>query len=121
MKTKIEKKLKRKTSPNIVETIISGKKNNSWLKVANVISRPRRKKFAMNLDEINSEAKEGEVVVVPGKVLGRGDVSKKIKIVALDFSESTKEKLKKSKIEIVRLNDEIKKNPSAKGLKILGA
>lgn len=73
----------------------------------------------MNLKDIEKVTTEGDTVVVPGKVLGSGNVNKKVRICALNFSESAKEKLKESKGEIVTIIEEIKKNPKAEGIKIL--
>ena len=58
-------------------------------------------------------------VIVVGKVLGIGSISKKIEISALSFSSSALDKLKKSKIEASFVIDEIKSNPSAKNIKVL--
>ena len=55
-----------------------------------------------------------------GKVLGSGEISKKIRICALHFSESARGKLEKSKSEIVTILEEIKKNPKAEGVRVLG-
>jgi len=118
-KTKIEKKLKRKTNDELVKTIIAGKKNKNWLKVANLISYPKRKHIVFNLDEIDKKTKEGEIAIIPGKVLGTGEIHKKIKIVAFNFTETAKEKLKKSGIATAKISEEINKNPDAKGVKIL--
>lgn len=118
-KTKISKQEKRKTNPSLVETIRLAKKNEKWLDVAGLLSGPRRRKVNLNLSEIDKEVKEGDSVLIPGKVLSQGNVSKKIKVVGLGFSKNAKEKLLNSKCEVVYIKDEIKKNPSAKGLKIL--
>lgn len=121
MKTKsiIEKQLKRKTNPELVETIISAKKNKAWLEVAGLISTPRKRHSSINLEDIEKVAKEGETLVIPGKVLSQGDLNKKVKIVALNFSEKAKEKLLKSGIKSDSILNEIKSNPEAKGIKIL--
>ena len=115
-KTKIEKQLQRKTNPQLTKTIIAGKKNEKWLEVASTLSFPRRKRVNLNLEDIE---KENETILVPGKVLSQGEISKKIKIVALNFSGRAKEKLLKSKCEISTITEEIKKNPEAKGIRIL--
>ena len=80
---------------------------------------PRRNRTNINLEKIDKEIKEGETVVVPGKVLSQGDVSKKLKVVALNFSEKAKEKLLNAKCEVSNILDEIKKNPQAKNIKVL--
>jgi large subunit ribosomal protein L18e len=121
MKTKsqIETQLRRKTNPELVKTIIEAKKKDKWLTVAGIMSSPRVKKIEVNLDRINQEAKEGETIVVPGKVLSEGEISKKIKVVAFSFSEKAKEKISKAKGETLTILEEIKKNPEAKGIKVI--
>jgi large subunit ribosomal protein L18e len=118
-KTRIERKLRRKTNQNLVETIIACKKNEKWLEVAHLISMPSKKQNRINLFDINTNAKNGEIVLVPGKVLSKGELEKKVKIVALGYSESAKEKLKKNKIEMSTIDEEIKKNPEAKNIHII--
>lgn len=118
-KAKIEQQLQRKTNSVLVETIIAAKKKKEWNKIAEILSSPRRKRIDINLDKINLEAKAGDTVLVPGKVLSQGEINKKIKVVALSFSEKAKEKLLKAKCDVSDMLDEIKKNPGAKGIKIL--
>ncbi len=116
-KTKIEKQARKKSSPILVSTIIASKKNPSWMRVAEILSSSRRRKISVNLSDIEKEAKEGEKIVVPGKVLSQGEVSKKIKIAALSFSKNALKKLLNSKSEVSTILEEIKKNPEAKGVK----
>lgn len=118
-KTLIGKQVVRKSNQEIVETILAAKKEKAWLEVAGILSGPRRNYLNINLQEISKQAKEGENLVVPGKVLSQGELDKKIKIIALGFSEVAKEKLKKSGSKISYMLDEIKSNPEAKGLKVL--
>ena len=110
-KTKIEKQLQRKDSVKLIKTIIAAKKNKSWIKIAEILSGPRKNRTNLNLEEIDKKVKEEEVVVIPGKILSQGSVNKKIKIIALNFSDKAKEKLLKSKCEISSIIEEIKKNP----------
>ena len=118
-KTKIEKQSQRKANKELVKTIIRAKKNDKWLEVAGLLSRPRRLKIEKNLDEIDKESKEGDTIVVAGKVLGNGEVSKKIRIAALSFSQEAQKKLKEKKCEIISLIKEIETNKKAEGIKIL--
>lgn len=122
-KTLIEKQANRKSNSEVVETILSAKKESknskTWLEVASLISRPKRKQIKMNLDRIDNETKEGDNIVVPGKVLGQGELSKKVKIIALSFSESAIKKIEDNKGKFSYINEEIKNNKKAEGLKIL--
>jgi large subunit ribosomal protein L18e len=118
-KTKIDKQIQKKSNKELVETIIAAKKKDEWLKVARILSGPRRKAVSLNLEEINENSKDGEIIIIPGKVLSQGEISKKIKIVALGFSKKAEEKLLKSKIPSLSIIEEIKKNPHIKRCRIL--
>lgn len=117
-KTTIKKQTKRKTYAHLVETIQTARKNSAWTKVAAMLSGPRSNYVTVNLSDIDAHAKEGDTIMVVGKVLGVGDVSKKIRICALNFSASARDKLKKNKSEIVTISEEIQKNPKFQGVKI---
>ena len=119
-KTKIDSQLERKSNDKLVSTIIAAKKNEKWLQVASILSGPRRNRVTLNLNEIDKSTKEGDSVVVPGKVLSQGEISKKIAIIAFSFSAKAKEKLLKTKSHAIHIYDEIKKNPGATGLRVLG-
>jgi len=118
-KTKISKQLERKTNPFLVETIRAIKKHKPWIGIAGILSGPRRNFVNLNLREINEKSKDSETVIIPGKVLSLGELDKKIRIVAFNFSGRAKAKLSKSKSEAINIIDEIKKNPEAKGVRVL--
>ncbi|MEK6827343.1 MAG: 50S ribosomal protein L18e, partial [Nanoarchaeota archaeon] len=102
-----------------VKTIIEAKKKSKWLEIAGILSSPKINQIDINLNKINENAKEGETILVPGKVLSQGEIEKKIKVVAFSFSEKAKDKILKAKGEVSTISEEIKKNPEAKGIKIL--
>ena len=118
-KTLIEKQIQKKRNSELVQTIIAAKKQKNWIEVASILSRPRKQTKNINLGELDKEAKEGEKIIVLGKVLSQGEITKKIDISALKFSQKAKEKLLKSQSKISTILEEIKKNPEAKGIKIL--
>ena len=118
-KTLIEKQLKRKSNSELIETIIAAKKKKAWTKVAAMLAGSRKNQINVNLNELN-KLKEREKVIVPGKVLSQGEINKKVKVVALGFSEKAKEKLLKSGSDVSSILKEIKSNPEAKDIKILG-
>ncbi len=115
-KTKIENRLRQKMNPYLVDTIIKLKKTNP--EIAKYLAMPRKIRQPVNLDKINNLCSAGDAVIVPGKVLSSGELDKKIKIIAWEFSEKALEKIK-NKGEAVLLTDEIKKNPELKNLKLI--
>lgn len=78
-------------------------KNKNILEVADLLLLPKRKHIAVNIDKINKEAKDGDNVLIPGKVLGKGEINKKLNIAAFKFSEQAKEKLLKSGCKILNM------------------
>jgi large subunit ribosomal protein L18e len=115
-KTKINERMNKKGNPALVEAIMIAKKNNQ-IELAKKLSAPTRKQLSVNVGELN-ELKEDKVIIV-GKVLGGGDLKKKMSIYALGFSGQAMEKLKKAGCEFKTIYEEIKKNPKLTGVKIL--
>ncbi len=106
-KTQINKRMKRKTNPELAEALFLAKKNN-MIELGESLSLPNRKQIKLNLEKIEKETKNGERVLVPGKILGQGELTKKIKIFALGFSKQAEEKLKKAGCETGSVLDAIK-------------
>jgi large subunit ribosomal protein L18e len=117
--TTLKERKRRKTDSRLVSTIELARKQTAWNLVAFRLSGPTRKHAAFNLNQIDTLTKEGDTVIVPGKVLGVGQLHKKITICALSYSESVKQKLKNAKIAIHSIEDEIRSNPKANGVVVL--
>ncbi|MBI2631625.1 50S ribosomal protein L18e [Candidatus Pacearchaeota archaeon] len=118
-KTKLKMQLKRKTSSDLRNTISLALKNKNWNHIAKMLSTPTRNHATVNLTDIEIKTSVGDTVVIPGKVLSLGEISKKIRICALSFSSGALQKIKKTKSEIVSLAEEISKNPKAEGIKLI--
>ena len=115
-KSQIDKRVERKTNSELVETIQMAKKNNH-LVLAKRLSTPTKRQIKINMETLNT-IKEDKIIV-PGKVLGTGNLTKKLSVYALDFSEGAEKKLKKAECEFRTIKEEIKANPTLKGLKVL--
>jgi len=118
-KTKIEKQLQNKKDSYLREVIVTAKKNEKWKEIAGILSGPRKNRKNLNLGELEKLSEKENSILVSGKILSEGEVKKKMKLVAFKFSKKAREKLLKSGCEISDILEEIKKNPSAKGIKIL--
>lgn len=64
-----------------------------WRALADELDRPRRRRTAVNLSRINRHTEDGDIVAVPGKVLGAGSLSHPVVVAAFSFSETAKEKI----------------------------
>ena len=89
-----------------------------WKVIATELERSTRQKREVNVYKLDKFAREGETVIVPGKVLGSGALSKKLTVAALSFSDSAKEKIITNKGEALSIEDIMKKNP--KSIRIMG-
>ncbi len=89
-----------------------------WRAVAYHLSKPRRQRVEVNLSRINRYAAEGEVVVVPGKVLGSGELTKKVIIAAWKFSNSALEKVRRVG-EAITIEELLRRNPEGRGVRII--
>jgi len=90
-----------------------------WRYVAELLSRPTRRRVAVNVSKINRYTKEGEVVVVPGKVLGAGEIKHPVTVAAIAFSESAALKIKSAGGRVIHILDLVKENPRGSGVRII--
>jgi len=108
-----------KSMERLIEEIrkVAAKENSDfWRRIARELERPTRTRRNVNLMRINKNTKEGETIIVPGKVLGTGNLEHNVTIVAYNFSESAINKIK-SKMTIGEL---LHKNPKGKNVRIIG-
>ncbi len=90
-----------------------------WDYVAELLERPRRLRFAVNLSKINRYTEPGEVVVVPGKVLGAGTLDHPVTVAALGFSEQALEKIRAAGGKAIHILQLIRENPRGSGVRII--
>jgi len=114
------------TNP-ILQNLISNLRNRSleqnvniWKRIADDLSKPTRKRRAVNLSRINRYTNENDIIVVPGKVLGSGNLNHKLTISAYQFSKGAKEKIIKAGAKIISLLELSKEKPDGKKIKIIG-
>ena len=86
--------------------------------IAVMLNKPTRQGIKVNLDKISRYANDNGNVIIPGKVLSTGDLTKKVNIIAYSFSESALDKIAKNGKAIL-LADFVNKKMEAKGLQIL--
>ena len=89
-------------------------------RIATDLSRSTRTRREVNLSRLNKFTKENEIVVVPGKVLGGGEIEHKITISAFKFSTGALAKLEKSGSKIVPLKELIAQDIKGKRIRIIG-
>ena len=100
----------------------ASKKNEApiWSKLANLALKSSSTKCTVNLTRIDRITKENDVLFVPGKVLGTGNMSHKITLSSFSISRTAAKKIIKSGGSIMLYSDMIKKFPTGKGVIIFG-
>ncbi|RME32000.1 50S ribosomal protein L18e [Candidatus Woesearchaeota archaeon] len=91
-----------------------------WKRVATDLEKPTRQRRVVNLWRVDQVAKEGELIVVPGKLLGEGELTKKVTIAAAQYSESARAKLAANGSTLMSLTELTKKVPDGKNVRIIG-
>lgn len=91
-----------------------------WKTVAVRLGKSLRNRPEVNLDRIDRNAKKNETVVVPGKVLGSGELSKSLTVAAFSFSGNAKKKIIDAKGKAVTIREIMEKNPKGNNIRIMG-
>jgi large subunit ribosomal protein L18e len=114
------------TNMHLAELISELKKVSSqneadiWKRIAYDLEKPTRQRRIVNLSKISRYCNDDEVIVVAGKVLGSGELNKKITIAAYQFSDQAREKIKEAKGTSLDISELIRKNPKGKQIRIMG-
>ncbi|ABW01559.1 50S ribosomal protein L18e [Caldivirga maquilingensis] len=90
-----------------------------WATVADILSKPRRSRVTVNVGKLNRLLNDGDVVVVPGKVLGDGELSKKVTVAAWAFSKTAIDKIKAAGGEALSIPELVRRMPKPSGVKII--
>ena len=99
----------------------ASKKNKApiWAKLADFAIKSSSMRI-VNLTRINQVTKNNDVLFVPGKVLGTGNISHKIILCSFSISATAAKKIIQSGGEILRSSDMIQKYPTGKNVRLIG-
>tara|TARA_B100000085_G_C18436077_1_gene468774 strand:+ start:306 stop:671 length:366 start_codon:yes stop_codon:yes gene_type:complete len=90
-----------------------------WRDIANRLESSKNNWAQPNLSKLSRHSQGKEVIIVPGKVLGSGNLIGNQTVAAFSFSEGAKEKIEDSGGRVLSIRDLMNENPSGKGVKIL--
>lgn len=117
--------LPHKTDPNLVSLIADLKKVSRengveiWRDIALRLEKSKSNWAEVNLSKLERYAADGDVIIVAGKVLGAGSISKKITVAAYDFSESAMKAIAAAGGKGVTIPELVKMKPNGAGVKIM--
>jgi large subunit ribosomal protein L18e len=79
-----------------------------WKRVHELSAVPARSRRVVNIYKINKYSKEGDNVIVPGKVLSEGRMEHKVNITAMEFSSAALVRLRSSQCSVKKLDEMLK-------------
>ncbi len=90
-----------------------------WRAIAEALEKPTRKRITVNVSKINRHTNEGDVVVIPGKVLGAGRMDHAVTVAALSFSEQAIRKIKGAGGRVLNILELVEENKKGSNIKII--
>ena len=100
----------------------ASKKNKApiWSRLAELALKPSSARRTINITQIDRLTKDNDTIVVPGKVLGTGNISHKITLCSFSISNSGAQKVIQTGGKVLSYAELIKTHPTGKGVVIIG-
>ncbi|MCQ2084852.1 MAG: 50S ribosomal protein L18e [archaeon] len=115
-----------KTNPQLVAMIndlkAKTRENNAaiWRDIALRLEAPSRVWAEANLSKIEKHAADGETIIVPGKVLAAGEISKKVNVAAYSFSAKAAAAIVAAGGKTMTIYELMEENPTGSKVRIMG-
>jgi len=116
-----------KTNPQLIALIADLKaktredpKAAIWRDIALRLEAPNRVWAEANLSKIEKYAQDGETIIVPGKVLAAGDITKKVNVVAYSFSAKAVAQIAAAGGKTMTIRELMDENPKGSKVRIMG-
>lgn len=108
------------TNPVLIETIEELQSMDApiWKEVAENLGKVNRRRVEVNVSDIERNVEDGDTVVVPGKVLGSGHLTKSVNVAAFKVSRGAREKIEEDG-EFMFIRDLAEDNPEGSEVKIV--
>jgi large subunit ribosomal protein L18e len=95
-------------------------KQSNFLKdVVEKLNKPRRQRVEVNIAHIERFTEKNETIIVPGVVVGYGELTKPVTVSAWKFSKPAKQKIEKIKGKAISIEELVDKNPRGTNVKIM--
>lgn len=108
------------TNEVLLETIevLEEQESAIWNKVAENLGKVNRRRPEVNISDIERVAEDGDTVVVPGKVLGSGRLTKEVSVAAFQASQGAKAEIRDNG-DFMFIQDLVEDNPEGSEVKIV--
>lgn len=116
----------RKTNPHLL-TLVQHLKDASrtneapiWRDIALRLEGPASHWAEVNVGKVDRHANEDDVIVVPGKLLGAGNLKKKVTVAAFRCTGQAKDKVASAGGRSLSLEELVENNPKGSKVRIMG-
>jgi len=115
-----------KENPELVRTLTelrhAAKRHDApiWGVLARQLARGRHQRTPVNLAHLERLAQPDETLVVPGKVLGQGELTKALTIAAFHYSTEARAKIHRAGGKALSIDELIKSKPNGAGVRLFG-
>ena len=90
-----------------------------WRDIARRLARSNSRRAEVNVSRIARYTKKGDVVAVPGKVLGAGRIAHPVTVAAFGFSEKARQKITAAGGRCLTLKELMQEVPEGTNVKIM--
>lgn len=91
-----------------------------WKSIEKKFQSSRSNRSEVNVSKLDNITKEGDIVIVPGKVLGSGIINHKIILSSFSISVTAMKKVIDCGGEVITINELVEQYPDGKGVRIIG-
>ena len=118
-------KVQRKSNPELRQTIELLKQKSHenqamiWKDIARRLARTSKSWPDINVSRLERHLEKDQIVIVPGKLLGSGEITKPFTVAAFHFSGKAEEKIRNAGGTCVSIQELIEKNPKGSNVRIM--
>jgi large subunit ribosomal protein L18e len=91
-----------------------------WRDIAKRFEKSLQNWSEVNISRIARNVKSNETIIIPGKLLGSGQIDIPVTVAAFKASESAKVKITKAGGKVLTIRELLDQNPKGKGIRIIG-
>ncbi len=119
------KGIDRKSNPVLVAAIAdlrdAGRENEApiWRDIASRLAKPSRNWAQVNVSKVAEHVRDGENAIIPGKLLGAGDIDRAITVVAWNASASAKAKITAAGGKVLTMKEGVDAFPKGEKCRII--
>jgi large subunit ribosomal protein L18e len=89
-----------------------------WASAADRLERPRHRVLPVNVGHLERLAKSDDTILVPGKLLSEGKLSKKLTVAAFAYSKDARTKIHAAGGVAISVHDLLRTRPDGAGVRL---